>query len=386
MSMPYGQPPPAQQQPGPTSSPGGGLGLSKILAIAPGGLGLVIYFLSFTDGAGGYLRDLVGVLLLGGGLLAASSALPKASATLVPATVSVLTGALFLLVAVAKGPAFLELPGAAGETPALAVVAVILALLESAACVAAVLLQAGVVKMATSRPSTFPQRSWAPQQPGGYHGGPPQGGYQGAPGGYPGVQVPGGGYPGAPGGYPGAPGGYPSGQPQGGYQGSAGGYLAAPGPGGYPGGPGPGGYLGQPPVGPSSGGAASQPQPDISQTVEYRGLQDPYGGQPAQSGGQPGHYSPEPGRYGSEPGLFSESGRYGSELGQYKSEPGKYSGEPGNHSSEPGNHSSEPGQYGSEPGQYSSEPEQRADETEQPGRYNERRNASPGDFGSPDKG
>ncbi|MGH3936509.1 MAG: DUF5336 domain-containing protein, partial [Pseudonocardiaceae bacterium] len=195
MSVPYGQPPPAQQQPAPNSSPGGGLGLSKILAIVPGVLGLVIYFLSFTDGAGGYLRDLFGVLLLGGGLLAAASALPKASATLVPATVSVLTGALFLLVAVAKGPIFLELPGAAGQTPALAVVAVILALLESAACVAAVLLQAGVVTMAP-RPRPFPQRSWAPQQPGGYAGGPPQGGYLGGPGGYPGAA---GGYPGVPG-------------------------------------------------------------------------------------------------------------------------------------------------------------------------------------------
>ncbi|MGH3905920.1 MAG: DUF5336 domain-containing protein [Pseudonocardiaceae bacterium] len=360
MSVPYGQPPPAQQQPGPTSSPGGGLGLSQILAIASGGLGLVIYFLSFTDGAGGYLRDLFGVLLLGGGLLAASSALPKASATLVPATVSVLSGALFLLVAVAKGPTFLELPGAAGETPALAVVAVILALLESAACVAAVLLQAGVVKMATSRPSPFPQRSWAPPQPGGYHG-PPQGGYQGVPGGYPGpgggYPGPGGGYPGAPGGYSGAPGGY-HGPPQGGYQGVPGGYPGAPGPGGYPAGPGPGGYPGQQPVGPSSGNAAHQPQPDISQTVEYRGLQDPYGGQPGQSGGQqPGHYSGEPGRYGSEPGLFGEPARYGSELGQYNSEPGKYS----------------------------SEPEQPAEGAEQPTRYNERPNASPGDFGSPDK-
>ncbi|MGH4027128.1 MAG: DUF5336 domain-containing protein [Pseudonocardiaceae bacterium] len=362
MSLPYGQPPPAQQQPGPSNSPSGGLGLSKILAIVPGGLGLVLYFLSFTDGAGGYLRDLVGVLLLGGGLLAAASVLPKAPATLLPGTVAALTGALFLLVSVAKGPPFVDLPGDVGGTPALAVVAVILALLEAAACVAAVLLDAGLVKMAlTPRPSRFPQRSWGPAP-----GAPPQGAYPGAyPGsaGPPGGQAPGGqapgGWPGA-GVYPGFTGGYPGGP--GGYPGAGSGY-----PGGYPAGPGPGGYLSQPPVAaPSGGSTPAQPQPDLSQTVEYRGgLQDPYAGQHGQSAHQPGPYGAEPGSYSSEPSP------YRSEPGKFGNEPGKYGSDPAQHSAEPGRHAGEPGQDG--------------DEGTQADRSHERPNSPPDGFGTPGK-
>lgn len=381
MSVPYGQPPPAQQQPGPPSSPSGGLGLSKILAIVPGGLGLVIYFLSFTDGAGGYLRDLLGVLLLGGGLLAAASVLPKAPATLLPGTVVALTGSLFLLVSVAKGPPFLDLPGAVEGTPALAVVAVILALLESAAGVAAVLLDGGLLKIAaTPRSARLPQRSWGPAP-----GAPPQGAYPGAPGGYPGpVGHPGGQFPGGwpgPGAYPGAAGGYPG--AAGAYPGATSGYPGATsgypgGPGGYPGAPGPGGYLSQPPVAGPSGGVAPA-QPDLSQTVEYRGLQDPYAGQQGLSAHQPGPYGAEPGSYGSEPSPYrSESGRYGGEPGKFGSEAGRYSGEPGSYGSEPGRYTAEPGRPGGEP-----DPE--GDDGAQAGRSPERPGTPPDGFGTPGK-
>ncbi|MGH3913709.1 MAG: DUF5336 domain-containing protein [Pseudonocardiaceae bacterium] len=290
MSVSYGQPP-AAPQPGSTS-PSGGLDLGKILALATGGLGLVLYFLSFADDAGTYLRGLMGVLLLGGGLLAAASVLPKAPATLLPATVMVITGTLFLLIDVAKGPFLLSTSGV--TVPGLAIVALILAFLESASGVLALLVTAGLVNL-NSRSGPFPQRSWEPQQPGGYPGPGAQAGYP-APGGYSGQ----GGYPGpnfysgqtghpAQGGYPG-PDGYPG---HGGYPGQ-GGYPA---PGGYPA---QGGYPGQyQPAGqPPSGYPVQAPQPYMPETVQYRSLQDQYG---QYGGGQPGQ-----GQYGSEP-----QGRYG---------------------------------------------------------------------------
>lgn len=175
MSVPYGQPP-APQQPGPPSSPGGGLGLGRILALVTGGLGLVLFFLSFADDAGGYLRTgLLGLLLVGGGLLAAASVLPKVPNTLVPGAVVVVTATLFLLIDVTKDPVFLS--GGEAETPALGVVVLILAFVQAAAVVVAVLFDSGVISMAP-KPSPFPQQQWG--QPGGYPG---------APGGYPGQQV-----------------------------------------------------------------------------------------------------------------------------------------------------------------------------------------------------
>lgn len=279
MSMPSGQLP-AAPQPGPTSPSYGGLDLAKILAIATGGLGLVIYFLSFADDVGGYLRGLTGVLLLGGGLLAAASVLPKAPATLVPAAVAVVTGTLFLLLDVAAGPPLLG--GSGAEVPGLAIVTLVLAFLESAAVVPALLMSAGLVNL-TPRPRSRPQQSWEPQQSGGYPG-------QAASGGYPG--------PPAPGGYPGPQGGYPTvgGYPDQGTSSTQGGSTQ----GGYP-----GQY--QPPGPPSSGYPVQPPQSYQPHTVQYQGLQDQYG-QP-QYGGQPGQdqYGGEPqARYsGDEPGQGS---------------------------------------------------------------------------------
>lgn len=195
MSVPYGQPEPAQRPGSANSLDGQGLG--NVFALAAGGLGLVSYFVSFSDDAGAYLRTgLVGILLLGGGLLAASAVLPKAPATLVPASVLVVTATLFLLLDVVKNPVlFGRVSG--GSTPALAVLALLLAIMESTTCVVALLAAIGVVKM-TPRPRPVQQpwgaqqswaawgaqQPWGSQQPGGYPQ-PPPGGYPGQPPGGP---------------------------------------------------------------------------------------------------------------------------------------------------------------------------------------------------------
>lgn len=293
MSVPYGQSP-AASQPGPASRSGGGLDLGKILAISTGGLGLVIYFLSFSDDVGGYLRGLTGVLLLGGGLLAAAGALPKTPATLVPAAVTVVTGTLFLLIEVAKGSSSLGPFGAA--VPGLAIVALVLAFLESVAAALALLVSVGLVNMAP-RPRPVPQQSWAPLQSGGYSAPTAQGGY---PGGYP------------------TYGGYPE---QGGYPGQG----SYPGPGSYP-----GQY--QQPAGPPSGGYPVQPpQPYLPGTVQYRGVEEQYS-QP-EYGGQPGQ-----GQYGAQPqGQYSgdEAGRGSAEHGESERPP-EFGERPGSPPGSPG--------------------------------------------------
>ncbi|HEY2766470.1 MAG TPA: DUF5336 domain-containing protein [Pseudonocardiaceae bacterium] len=295
MSVPYGQPP-AAPQPGPAGSPAAGLSLGKILALAAGGLGLVIYFLSFTDGAGVYLRGLLGVLLVGGGLLVAASALPKPQATLLAGTVPVVTGTLFLLIDVTSGPTpfgaislgpISLAPSGTAQTSGLAVVALILAFLQSITGVAALLLEAGLVSMAPRR-ARIPQGAWGPPQPGG---------------------------------------GYP---------------MPPPGQGGYPGQP---GQPGQP-AGPAPGVFPPAPQqyPYLDQTVQYRNPPGQYGGAP-------------PGQYGIEPGLYGggEPPPYRGEPGQYRAgEPGRHGGEPADQPDQPGppgqqDRPGPPGQQGQRP-------------------------------------
>lgn len=305
MSVPYGQPPagqpPAAAQPGSSSSSDAGLDLSKILALVTGGLGLIIYFLSFTGGAGLYLRTgLVGFLLVSGALLAAASVLPKAPATLVPAAVLAVTGTLFLLIDVTTGPGFLTAGGNVVETPGLAIAALVLAFLESAACVVGLLATAGVVKL-TPRPGPAPAPLWGPQQPFGYPGGPAQGGY----------------------------------------------------PGQQPVGPHSGGFPPQP-----------QQPPYIPQTQQYPPPSH-YSGQPGQPGqaGQPGQPG-QSGQYGAQPGPYGggdrrESSPYPGERGEpapylgERAEPGSYPVEPGPYQAEPGPYNGErrePGPYGGQPG------------------------------------
>lgn len=188
MSAPFGQSP-ATPQPGQGPSRGGGLDLGAILALVGATLGLIIYFCSFADVAQGSL-GILGYLLLGGGLLAAATLLPKSPNALVPATVLAVVGALGVLASVVAVPAGLETPG-------IIVAILILSLLEAAVLVASTLAAAGVIKK-QPRPAPFRGQQWGPQsgsfpaqQPGqfppGQYGQAPPGQYgPGQPGQYPG--------------------------------------------------------------------------------------------------------------------------------------------------------------------------------------------------------
>ena len=140
------------------------------LGLVAAGLGLVIYLIAFVADFGGS-TSLVLPLLLGGGLLAGTVALPSmGTRVLAPAAVVTTTGALLLLRAVVD------------DGSALAVGALVLGLLEAGATVGATLMQAGVVR---SRPSRN-RRAPASSAFSGYPAGPQ----------FPGQQYPGQPYPG----------------------------------------------------------------------------------------------------------------------------------------------------------------------------------------------
>ena len=169
-------------------------GRATELALVAAGLGVVVYLLGFVDDVGS--RSLIVPLLLGGGLLAGSVALPTVSArVLAPSAVTAVTGALLMLQAVVGG-----------TNSAVAVGALVLALLEAAAAAGAVLLHAGLVqgRPRPRKPATPPYAGYPAQ---GYpaQGQPPQG-YppQGYPA-FPGQQYPGQPYPGSYAGLPGEP-------------------------------------------------------------------------------------------------------------------------------------------------------------------------------------
>lgn len=185
-------------------------GPARLLALAAAGLALVVYLLGFV-GEFSLTTAYVAPLLVGGGLLAGAALLPKVGRVLVPAAVLLTTGTLVLLQIVVGSP---------GETPTVGMIALLLAVLASAAAVGAVLLDAGLVKAPSPRssgsaghpPQSYPG-GYAPgygqQQQGGFgQYGAPQAGY-GQPG-YPGpVGQPGYGQPqpyGTPQGYGGQPG------------------------------------------------------------------------------------------------------------------------------------------------------------------------------------
>jgi Family of unknown function (DUF5336) len=192
-------------------------GPARLGVLGAAGLGVVIYVLGFVE-PGLSSGSLIPFLLLSGGLLAGAVLLPKVGRVLVPAAVIVVTGTLFLLQDVAGGGA-----------STIAIVALVLAFLQSVAVIGAVLLDAGLVKAPAPRPSPPPGYG----QPGAYGQYPP--GY-GQPGGYgqygaqqgygqQGYGAPGYGQPGQYGQQPGygqqqgygAPGGYGQQQPQGGW-------------------------------------------------------------------------------------------------------------------------------------------------------------------------
>jgi len=128
---PYGTPAPAASH-----SAAGGLNLGVTLGLATAGLALVSYACSFSEDANSALLPLVLPLLIGGGLLGGANALPKAPKTQLVAAVLTATGALMLLLDVIKT-----------DTNAIVIIILIASLLQTAASVVAVLVEAGVVQL-----------------------------------------------------------------------------------------------------------------------------------------------------------------------------------------------------------------------------------------------
>jgi hypothetical protein len=141
------------------------------LGLVAAGLGLVIYLISFVSDLGGSTSPAL-PLLLGGGLLAGTVALPSVNArVLAPAAVVTTTGALLLLRTVVDDGGGALVAGA-----------LVLGLLEAGAAAGATLMQAGVVR---SRPPKA-RKSVAASAFAGYPAGPQ----------YPGQQYPGQPFPG----------------------------------------------------------------------------------------------------------------------------------------------------------------------------------------------
>lgn len=244
---PFGQPgqfgqqgrPPAPQ-PGPAAGRSGGLDLTQMMVLATAALGVIIFACSFANDLA---RATVEVYLpLAGGLLAACFLLPKPPKTLpVAAVLSTISLLIFLRAVVS-----------ASTIPAILIVVLVLALLQTAASVGALLMDAEVIKF-TPKPAAQ-QGGWSPQsggfpQPFGQHQGQqPQPGQQAQPGQQPqpGQQV-------QPGQQP-QPGQFPHGQPFG-QQGQQG-QTAQPSP--YSGAPQSGAQPAQPP---GAGGTQFMPQP-----------------------------------------------------------------------------------------------------------------------------
>ena len=209
-----GQPGSATAQP--AAAPGERPALSgpaRVLVLVAAGLAMVIYLLGFF-GQVSVTASFGGPLLIGGGLLAGTAVLPRSGRVLAPAAVLVVTGTLLLA----------QLATSVGGL-SIVVAVLLLALVQSAAVVGAVLLDAGLVRPPAARP-----RPLAPQYPEGYQGyppSPPAPGYGPPDNGSPGYGQPGYGQPayGQPG-Y-GQPGYGQSGYGQPGY-GGPGGYPAPP--------------------------------------------------------------------------------------------------------------------------------------------------------------
>ncbi|MDP8969981.1 MAG: DUF5336 domain-containing protein, partial [Actinomycetota bacterium] len=150
MSMPYGTSPAPRR----ASGPGAGLDLAGILGAGAGLLGLAIWFCALSAEAQLYVGGIPLALFLAGGLLAAATALPRAPRTLVPAAVASAVALLSLLLIVITGP---TVDGA--STPALVFVILVLGFLQLAACVVALLFDAGLI---TSPIASSPRPERAP--------------------------------------------------------------------------------------------------------------------------------------------------------------------------------------------------------------------------------
>jgi hypothetical protein len=182
---PYGQPP---QQAAVT-----GVNLPVLLALGVTLLGVVAYFIGFSDEANGVDGQIQ--LMLVAGLLAVFRALPNFPKFLAVATVISVVAGLALLDAVIGVPE-------SAETPGIVVVLLIMGILQMGVAVVALLFDLGVLKVPTPSPQQYgPPSGGFPQQPPPGQYGPPGGQPYQQPGQYPppGQQQ----HPGTP------PGGYP---------------------------------------------------------------------------------------------------------------------------------------------------------------------------------
>ncbi|WP_115944978.1 DUF5336 domain-containing protein [Amycolatopsis thermalba] len=168
-----GQPPgtggfPQQQPPAPQSGPSlSPANLSMILTLFIALLGLVNYFIGFSEEAQG--ADQPVLFLLVGGLLAGLAVLPKAPRTLPFAVLFSVLGALTAILVVVHIPE-------QAETPGIYTVILILGILQMLVAIAALLFDAGVLKMPQpqqpqyGQPYGQPGQFGQPGQPGQGHG------------------------------------------------------------------------------------------------------------------------------------------------------------------------------------------------------------------------
>jgi uncharacterized protein DUF5336 len=162
MSVPYGAP---QQQPGAPgpAQPAMGLNLGFVLPLVASGLALISFLLAFADDVP--LFSAV-EYIYATGVLAGLSVLPKAPRLLYAAAPLTVVSTLFILQGMIKG---------AGDIQGMQIVLFILSLLQTAAVVAALLMEAGVLKLTPKPANPFAQQQ---PQPGGWNpqtgGFPPQ--------------------------------------------------------------------------------------------------------------------------------------------------------------------------------------------------------------------
>ena len=185
--QPPGPPPssgfPAQQPPHSPQASSGAAGLPQnlplLLALVAAVLALVQYFLGFSDTGD---VGIGGVLLLGGGLLAAMHALPKGPKTLPFAALLSVLGALEVLDALVGMQ----------SSPGIVTVILILGILQMLVAVGALLLAHDVIKPPAPKPATPYNSGYG--QPGQQQYGQPGGqpGQFGQPGHGPGPVAPGG--------------------------------------------------------------------------------------------------------------------------------------------------------------------------------------------------
>ena len=148
-----------QQQPPPAATLSVA-NLTVLLALGVTLLGLVNYFIGFSEEAGGVDSPIM--FLLVGGLLAALRVLPKGPRVLPFAALLSVLGALEALLAIVRVPS-------GGEVPGVVTVILILGILQALIAVATLLFEHGVLKLPAAQPRSpygqpYPAHFGQPQQ------------------------------------------------------------------------------------------------------------------------------------------------------------------------------------------------------------------------------